>query len=242
MLREQAPAMVFGHRPSIAALCGLPTTLFARRTDVRLWVLDIAFNSFQVLRTHQFWYQRIRLCRSLKELELDMNGIDFAYSDMALAIMSGETEDRKEPRVPTSSRLYSTELSAAQQSAAVKIERISEVCKRTGRSKSHLYNSMQVGGKYYDPDFPRPVKLWLSAAAVGWISSEITAWIELQIARRDALQCSQGQKGLQESIGGHAKEHRRLKKRGEGARLTDSVRLHSAGQGTQLAMTEGGVA
>lgn len=68
--------------------------------------------------------------------------------------------------------------------SALAILRRKKVEKRTGLSKSTIYDRLDIHSPRYDPDFPKPVHL--GGHAVGWIESEIEAWLELQIARRSA--------------------------------------------------------
>jgi prophage regulatory protein len=51
-----------------------------------------------------------------------------------------------------------------------------EVEQTTGLSRSSIYERMNIRSRYYDPDFPKPVRL--GQRAVGWRASEIAAWID----------------------------------------------------------------
>jgi prophage regulatory protein len=51
-----------------------------------------------------------------------------------------------------------------------------EVEQITGLSRSSIYERMNIRSRYYDPDFPKPVRL--GQRAVGWRASEIAAWID----------------------------------------------------------------
>ena len=57
------------------------------------------------------------------------------------------------------------------------LERLPQVCARTGFSKSELYRRISLG------TFPAPVKLGERASA--WSSVEVDAWIAERIAARD---------------------------------------------------------
>ena len=57
------------------------------------------------------------------------------------------------------------------------IERINQVSKRTGNSKSSIYNYIEEG------TFPKPIKL--GPRSVGWLSHEIDEWISERIEKRD---------------------------------------------------------
>jgi prophage regulatory protein len=52
----------------------------------------------------------------------------------------------------------------------------------TGLSLSSLYNKLNKNSPYYDPTFPKPIKL--GPKAVGWLESEIDAWLESRMASR----------------------------------------------------------
>lgn len=64
--------------------------------------------------------------------------------------------------------------------------RLKDLVVRTGLSASSLYNRMNPRSKYYDPSFPKRVRLGVSSSvrgAVAWESDEIEAWVK---TRRDA--------------------------------------------------------
>ncbi|WP_253684687.1 helix-turn-helix transcriptional regulator [Citrobacter freundii] len=44
-----------------------------------------------------------------------------------------------------------------------------------GISRSSIYEKLNPKSRYYDADFPRPVRL--GAASVGWQSTAVEAWI-----------------------------------------------------------------
>ena len=46
----------------------------------------------------------------------------------------------------------------------------------TGLSRSVIYAKMDPRSPYFDPDFPKPLRL--GKRAVGWRASDITAWLE----------------------------------------------------------------
>ena len=56
----------------------------------------------------------------------------------------------------------------------ISILRLPDVIKRTGLSRSSIYQ------KISDGDFPRPISL--SSRAVGWIEFEIDDWLEQRIS------------------------------------------------------------
>ena len=56
-----------------------------------------------------------------------------------------------------------------------KIIRLKRLNDKTGISRSSVYNKLNPRSKYYDPAFPKPVRL--GAASVGWLESEVDAWL-----------------------------------------------------------------
>ena len=66
-----------------------------------------------------------------------------------------------------------------------KILRIPDVQKKTGMSRSTIYSKLDPSSKYFDPTFPKPIRLGNGpASSVGIIESEIDAWIESRVAAR----------------------------------------------------------
>jgi prophage regulatory protein len=64
--------------------------------------------------------------------------------------------------------------------SALRFEKLPEVVRRTGLSRSTIYARAGAG------KFPRSVPLG-SSRAVAWVASEVDAWIEAQIAARETL-------------------------------------------------------
>ena len=56
-----------------------------------------------------------------------------------------------------------------------KVLRLTEVCDRTGLSKSLIYKKMQ------EFDFPQSIAL--GARAVGWLEEEIEQWIHSRVSK-----------------------------------------------------------
>lgn len=50
------------------------------------------------------------------------------------------------------------------------------VTQATGLSRSVIYAKMDSSSPYFDPDFPKPLRL--GRRAVGWRASDIAAWLE----------------------------------------------------------------
>lgn len=61
----------------------------------------------------------------------------------------------------------------------VRILRIKDVCYKTGMARSTIYGWLKEGSEYYDPTFPKSVRI--GAKAVGWLESEIDDWIQKRI-------------------------------------------------------------
>lgn len=50
-----------------------------------------------------------------------------------------------------------------------------ELEKMTGISRSTIYEKLNPKSAYYDPTFPKPVRL--GSNTVGWIEDDVNAWI-----------------------------------------------------------------
>ena len=59
---------------------------------------------------------------------------------------------------------------------------IKEVIKLTSISRAKIYEMINVDSKYYDPSFPKPVRL--SQSRIGWMALEIHQWIESKLQNR----------------------------------------------------------
>ncbi|MCL6245831.1 AlpA family phage regulatory protein [Acinetobacter sp. ANC 7200] len=59
---------------------------------------------------------------------------------------------------------------------------INEVIEFTSISRAKIYEMIKVDSKYYDPTFPKPVRL--SESRIGWVALEIHQWIEGKIQSR----------------------------------------------------------
>lgn len=59
------------------------------------------------------------------------------------------------------------------------ILRLSETLRRTGLSRSKLYEMQSAG------EFPKSIKLSRYGSAVGWLESEVHQWIQARISERD---------------------------------------------------------
>lgn len=58
---------------------------------------------------------------------------------------------------------------------------LQEVIRRTGLSRSSIYNRLNPASPYYDPTFPRPVRLG-STSSIRFVESELEAWLEQCVA------------------------------------------------------------
>ena len=59
---------------------------------------------------------------------------------------------------------------------------IKEVIQFTSISRAKIYEMINVDSKYYDPTFPKPVRL--SESRIGWVAWEVNLWIEGKLANR----------------------------------------------------------
>ena len=58
-----------------------------------------------------------------------------------------------------------------------------EVIEFTSISRAQIYEMINVKSKYYDPTFPRPIRL--SNSRIGWVAREVNQWIESKLANRE---------------------------------------------------------
>lgn len=59
---------------------------------------------------------------------------------------------------------------------------LKEVIQFTSISRAKIYEMIKVDSKYYDPTFPKPVRL--SESRIGWVALEVHQWIEGKIQSR----------------------------------------------------------
>jgi prophage regulatory protein len=59
---------------------------------------------------------------------------------------------------------------------------IKKVIQYTSISRAKVYEMINVDSKYYDPSFPKPVRL--SESRIGWVALEVHQWIEDKIQSR----------------------------------------------------------
>jgi prophage regulatory protein len=60
---------------------------------------------------------------------------------------------------------------------------IKEVIQFTSISRAKIYEMIKTDSKYYDPTFPRPVRL--SESRIGWVAWEVNQWIETKLQSRE---------------------------------------------------------
>ena len=59
---------------------------------------------------------------------------------------------------------------------------IKDVIQFTSISRAKIYEMINVDSKYYDPSFPKPIRL--SESRIGWVALEVHQWIEEKIQSR----------------------------------------------------------
>lgn len=65
--------------------------------------------------------------------------------------------------------------------------RLPDLLKALQLSRASVYAKLKLGGKYFDPNFPRPISLSPSGrGGVAWVASEVEAWVQQQIQKRDS--------------------------------------------------------
>lgn len=57
----------------------------------------------------------------------------------------------------------------------LRILRMAELTTLLGISRSSVYEKLNPKSRYYDADFPKPIRL--GAASVGWRSTSVDEWI-----------------------------------------------------------------
>lgn len=57
-----------------------------------------------------------------------------------------------------------------------------EVIEFTSISRTKIYEMINEQSKYYDPTFPRPIRL--SESRIGWVAMEVNQWIEGKLQNR----------------------------------------------------------
>ncbi|MFW2121689.1 helix-turn-helix transcriptional regulator [Acinetobacter ursingii] len=60
---------------------------------------------------------------------------------------------------------------------------LKEVVAFTSISRAKIYEMINENSKYYDPSFPKPIRL--SESRIGWSAWEIHQWIEAKMEERE---------------------------------------------------------
>ncbi|HEQ1857600.1 TPA: AlpA family phage regulatory protein [Providencia alcalifaciens] len=64
-------------------------------------------------------------------------------------------------------------------SLPLRILRMAELTVMLGISRSSIYEKLNPRSKYYDADFPKPIKL--GASSVGWQYASVEKWLASRI-------------------------------------------------------------
>ncbi|HBR1512800.1 MULTISPECIES: helix-turn-helix transcriptional regulator [Enterobacteriaceae] len=62
-----------------------------------------------------------------------------------------------------------------QKAHPLRILRMAELTVILGISRSSIYEKLNPKSRYYDADFPKPIRL--GAASVGWLSTSVDEWL-----------------------------------------------------------------
>ena len=66
--------------------------------------------------------------------------------------------------------------------AAIVILRLPQLLQKIGICRSKVYLLLDASSKYYDHDFPKPIRLGLRS--VGWNLTEVEGWLQAQLNMR----------------------------------------------------------
>ncbi|EFA4080515.1 TPA: helix-turn-helix transcriptional regulator [Escherichia coli] len=61
----------------------------------------------------------------------------------------------------------------------LRILRMADLTALLGISRSSIYEKLNPKSRYYDADFPKPIRL--GAASVGWRSTSVDEWIASRV-------------------------------------------------------------
>lgn len=79
-----------------------------------------------------------------------------------------------------------------QNSVAPYVMRIKDIPAYIQQSRSSVYNKINPKSKYFDPDFPKPVRIGKNS--VGFIIVEIDAWLQsCKIVKTLEIECVNGE-------------------------------------------------
>ena len=65
------------------------------------------------------------------------------------------------------------------------IMRMIDVQRTVALSRSSIYNKINKKSRYFDHEFPKPIKIGKSA--IGWIAAEVFLWVSKKSACRDEI-------------------------------------------------------
>lgn len=94
--------------------------------------------------------------------------------------------------------------------------RIDEVAGQIGLSPSTIRNFLDAKGPWFDPEFPKPIRLGNGAgvrSAIGWRRTDIEAWVNSRPAH-EALHQVNKQKSSADPTPGRAKSSRTFRSKG----------------------------
>lgn len=70
---------------------------------------------------------------------------------------------------------------ATQFYTALTILRRRQLEERIGLKRSTIYSRLDCNSKYFDPSFPKPIKLGRIGTSVGWLEQEVDEYIQSRI-------------------------------------------------------------
>ncbi|HHP8539285.1 TPA: helix-turn-helix transcriptional regulator, partial [Klebsiella pneumoniae] len=94
----------------------------------------------------------------------------FFYADTIRDVMANFESSQRHPTGEVKMSNVS-----AQKTHSLRILRMTELTAILGISRSSIYEKLNPKSRYYDAEFPKPVRL--GAASVGWRSTAIDEWI-----------------------------------------------------------------
>lgn len=65
---------------------------------------------------------------------------------------------------------------------AILILRLPQLLQKIGICRSKVYSLLDASSRYYDKDFPKPIRLGLRS--VGWNLAEVESWLQTQSMKR----------------------------------------------------------
>jgi len=118
----------------------------------------------------------------------------------AASVESPSTSDEPSDKQPVKNPIPAAQREAAVEPASIapakaktpreyplSLIRLPEVLKRTGLSRSTIYDKLDAKSPRYDPTFPK--RRNLGTSSVGWVESEIDAWLVSRPATGNSTSC-----------------------------------------------------